>query len=359
MDKFKKYTQKLPFLLIVVLVTGFVIGIINTYQNRALLSMEDKPGIMSEVNISEDVYPEDTLQTKENSEKNKDEIGLAEEIAGEGDSFVNGLNNDEVLARKQALASQDLSSRKKPTTSAEAKEGNSAENQGTQGENTQKQITDADRYDTTLNGYVLNVIKGYSSGHYPYILNNDYENYNGVTVNLYYKNRVLLKAHPSGNKASHCSGITFEVFFKAMQNRNKQLGLSSDDFNGMNYEELYDFVLTWYAAKGSKSSNNVAVAVEKYGIGRRITHFADAKAGDFMDISRENNTGHTVVFKNWIWDSNGRIIGFKYWSSQESTNGISHKEEYFNIAGSNGNKYGNVMIDQVYIARVSPVKEYK
>jgi len=239
-----------------------------------------------------------------------------------------------------------------PSPSQGKEEPKTPENKSTASETKSK-------YDTTLNSYVLNIIKTYPIGSYPYLLNNDYANYNGVTVNLFYQGQLLLKAHPSGKKYSHCSGITFEVFFKAMQERNKKLGISPDDFNGMTYDELYDFVLTWYVADGNKRTQNVAKAVEKYGIGKRITRLEDAKAGDFMDISRENNTGHTVVFLNWIRDDAGKIIGFKYWSSQESTQGISYKEEYFNVTDANGKKYGNVMTNHVYISRISAVKDNK
>lgn len=202
-----------------------------------------------------------------------------------------------------------------------------------------------------LNKYVLKVISTYKIGNYPYLMNNDYNNYNGVTSTLVYQGRIIAKAHPSRNRACHCSGITFEVFFKAMQQRNRDLGISIDNFNGMTWEELHDFMLTWYVAKGKKSVSNIAVAVEKYGLGRRITNLEEAKAGDFIDFSRENNTGHTAVFINWIRD-NGKIIGFKYWSSQESTNGINYKTEYFNVLNSNSKKYGNVNINNVYIARI-------
>jgi hypothetical protein len=41
-------------------------------------------------------------------------------------------------------------------------------------------------------------------------------------------------------------GITFEVFFKAMQERNRQLGISIDDFNGMTWDNLFDFALNWF-----------------------------------------------------------------------------------------------------------------
>lgn len=205
----------------------------------------------------------------------------------------------------------------------------------------------------SLNKYVLDVIKTYKIGSYPYLLNNDYKNYNGVTENLYYKGELLLKAEPSGSKASNCTGITFEVFFKAMQNRNNALGIDPDNFNGMTKDELHDMALTWFVAMGSKSQSNIAVAVEKYDLGYRITNLEELRAGDFIDLSRENNSGHTVVFLNWIREGN-KIIGFKYWSSQGSTKGISYKEEYFNIVNSNGKKYGNVIIDSLHMARIIP-----
>lgn len=205
----------------------------------------------------------------------------------------------------------------------------------------------------SLNQYVLDVIKSYKIGSYPYLLNNDYENYNGVTENLYYQGEVLLKGDANGTKASNCTGITFEVFFKAMQQRNKSLGLDPEDFNGMSRDQLFDMALIWFAAMGPKSQSNIAVAVEKYNLGYRINNFEDLRAGDFIDLSRENNTGHTVVFLNWIREDK-KIIGFKYWSSQGSTNGISYKEEYFNIYDVNGNKYGNVIIDNLYMVRISP-----
>jgi len=205
---------------------------------------------------------------------------------------------------------------------------------------------------TNLNKYVLNIISTYPTGtnEYPYLLNKDYANYNGVTENIYYKGDILAKGHPSGVKYSHCSGITFEVFFKAMQARNKALGISSDNFNNMNKDQLFDFLLTWYAATGPKSQSNIEVAVEKYGLGKKIKNLEDAIRGDFIDISRTNNTGHTMVFISWIKEGDS-IVGIRYWSSQQSTNGIDYNEEYFNVKRSNG-KVGNVIKDRVYIARV-------
>lgn len=204
-----------------------------------------------------------------------------------------------------------------------------------------------------LNTYVLEATKAYTGGKYPYLLDTNYTTYNGVTSNIYYQGNLLLKAHPSGDRASHCVGITFEVFFKAMQARNKAAGLGADDFNGMSAAAMTDFMLKWYVA-GPKGQNNLALAIEKYGLGQRITNLAAAKAGDFIDFSRTNGTGHAAVLINWL-KQDGKIIGLRYWSSQESTGGIAYAEEYF----AGGNSYGGIRRDQVYISRVGPIARYR
>ncbi|NLW16999.1 MAG: hypothetical protein GX033_05040 [Firmicutes bacterium] len=201
-----------------------------------------------------------------------------------------------------------------------------------------------------LNIYVLNAISTYAGGYYPYLLDNNYATYNGVTSNICYQGHLLLKAHPSGNRASHCVGITFEVFFKAMRARNRAAGLEQDDFNGMSLAAMSDFMLRWYVA-GPKDTHNLAVAIEKYGLGRRITNFSSAKTGDFIDFSRSNGTGHAAVLIDWI-KRDGEIIGLRYWSSQESTGGISYAEEYFQ-------PHGSIRRDRVYIGRVGPINSYR
>jgi hypothetical protein len=210
-----------------------------------------------------------------------------------------------------------------------------------------------------LNNYVLKVIPDYNRGKYPYLLNNDYENYNGVTENITYQGSLIAKANPDGSKSSHCVGLTYEVFFKAMQERNNEAGIFSDNFNNMNVDNMKDFLLTWYAAQGKSKAegDQLAGAIVKYGIGTQIVRLEDAKAGDFIDFSR-TKSGHTAVFLNWLKDEKGNILGFKYWSTQESTNGIGYKEEYFSDNPQEAIK-GAVNRKQLYIGRVGSISSYK
>jgi hypothetical protein len=210
-----------------------------------------------------------------------------------------------------------------------------------------------------LNSYVLKTINTYEIGKYPYLLNNDYENYNGVTETISYQGTTIAKANPDGSKSSHCVGLTFEVFYKAMQQRNKELGLPLDNFNNMTTEDMKTFLLNWYAALGTPKNqgDQLAGAIVNYGLGTQITNPQDVREGDFIDFSRINNSGHTAVFINWLRDESKNIIGFKYWSTQTSTSGINYKEEYFsdNASGIKG------LVDRkhLYIGRVGAVESYR
>jgi len=210
-----------------------------------------------------------------------------------------------------------------------------------------------------LNNYVLKVIPAYEGGKYPYLLNNDYANYNGVTENITYQGSLIAKANPDGSKSSHCVGLTYEVFFKAMEERNKEAGISPDNFNNMTINNMKDFLLTWYNAEGTPKSagDQLAGAIVKYGLGYQIKKLEDAKAGDFIDFSR-TKSGHTVVFINWLKDDNGNITGFRYWSTQKSTNGIGYKDEYFSDNPQGASK-GTINRNQLYIGRVGSITNYK
>ena len=95
----------------------------------------------------------------------------------------------------------------------------------------------------SLNPYILKVISGYPlDGTYQYHCSWkpwEYDIYNGVTQDQWFKGMVVAKAYPDGSRCSYCCGFTFEVFIRAMKLRNIQNGLDPDDFNGMTFNDLF------------------------------------------------------------------------------------------------------------------------
>jgi hypothetical protein len=143
---------------------------------------------------------------------------------------------------------------------------------------------------------------------------------------------------PAATSGTYCSGYTCGVTMKAMQQRGM--------LNEMTPEQLKDFQKTWYGAKGfekGKSETLSVKALEDYNLGKGVKH-DEAKAGDIAQIWRENGSGHSVIFKDWVTDKNGKKIGIKYRSSQPSTGGIGDRTEMF------GTK---INPERIYLARLN------
>jgi hypothetical protein len=207
-----------------------------------------------------------------------------------------------------------------------------------------------DDTESSLNPYVLGIVGCYpTDGSYPYRCKPlEYDLYNGVTQDIWYKSRVVAKAHPNWTRCSYCCGLTFEVFCRAMQYRNVQKGLDPDDFNGMSFSDLFNLLQLWYIEGTGDSPQRGIVA---YGLGKKIENLEDARPGDFLDFSRNNKTGHSVIFIEWKRDDAGKITGFKYFSSNSP--GVGYGTEYFADSG------GKVLRDYFRLARVGSIEQYE
>ena len=207
-----------------------------------------------------------------------------------------------------------------------------------------------DDEDGALNPYVLAIANCYpTDGSYPYRCKPlEYDLYNGVTQDMWYKGRVVAKAHPNWTRCSYCCGLTFEVFCRAMQYRNIQKGLDPDDFNGMSFSDLFNLLQLWYI-EGPGDSPQFGIMA--YGLGKKIEKLEDARPGDFLDFSRNNKTGHSVIFVDWVKDATGNITGFKYFSS--NSKGVGYATEHFVEAG------GKVLHEYFRLARVGSIENYQ
>jgi hypothetical protein len=181
-------------------------------------------------------------------------------------------------------------------------------------------------FTSEFNSYVLDIIDTYpTDGTYTY----DWNNYDGTTQNLYYQDTLIAQGDP--NSTCFCSGITFETFMRAWGEVN--IATNSDGtINGMTIEDLFAFRTDWYVR--DLLGSGPSVAVDNYGIGEEITNWTDIESGDFIQFWRHSGSGHTVVFIDWEYDAQENIIGFYYWSSQSSTDGIGYRSEYFGVSGS-------------------------
>jgi hypothetical protein len=208
-----------------------------------------------------------------------------------------------------------------------------------------------------LNPYVLKVISAYPlDGSYPYHCGwtpREYDIYNGVTQDQWYKGMVVAKAYPDGSRCSYCCGFTFEVFVRAMKLRNVQKGLDPDDFNGMTFGDLFNMLQLWYIEGPGDSEQR---GITSYGLGRAITDLEEVRPGDFLSYSTTPAGGHAVIFIEWNRDEQGKIIGFKYFSSNlGGTHGVGYGSGKFSDSTPNGR---GILRKSLRIARVGAIKDY-
>ncbi len=209
----------------------------------------------------------------------------------------------------------------------------------------------------SLNPYVLKVISAYpQDGSYPYHCSwepREYDIYNGVTQDLWYKSMVVAKAYPDGSRCSYCCGYTFEVFVRAMKLRNIQKGLDPDDFNGMTFGDLFNMLQLWYIeGKGDSEERGITA----YGLGHAVTDLEQVKPGDFLSYSTTPAGGHAVIFIDWLRNDQNKIVGFKYFSSNLSgTHGVGYGSAHFSDSNPNGK---GVLRKYLHIGHVGAIKDY-
>jgi hypothetical protein len=145
----------------------------------------------------------------------------------------------------------------------------------------------------------------------------------GVPEEIRFGGKLILDK----GKTTYCSGFTFAVAMKAATRR----GL----LKNKTFEQIRAFQKDWYGATNESGETQCAYAMKRLGIGRPVAA-ENSRPGDFLQLWRNDKSGHSVVFLHWVTDAN-RPIGLKYRSSQTSTHGVGDRVEYFSgIPGKNG-----------------------
>jgi hypothetical protein len=116
----------------------------------------------------------------------------------------------------------------------------------------------------------------------------------------------------------------------------------------MSYYDLFNLLQFWYIEAAGDSPQ---LGIVSYGLGKKIDKLEDARPGDFLDFSRNNKSGHSVIFIDWVKDEGGKIVGFKYFSS--NSGGVGYGTERFEDCG------GKVLHRYFRLARVGSVENYQ
>jgi len=158
----------------------------------------------------------------------------------------------------------------------------------------------------------------------------------GITRPLVYQGRVI--GQPNDEASVYCSGLLLDLYFRAAEES------AGQDFRipGVTISNFRDFRRDWYGFDGNERTLVNALASREIGI--EIKEPLDALPGDFVQFWR-GRTGHSALFLGWDRDDNNRIIGIRYWSAQNATNGIAEHVEHFRGHG------GQVDPERVYIVR--------
>lgn len=189
--------------------------------------------------------------------------------------------------------------------------------------------------------YVLQIAETYpTDGTHPYYWPKQGA-WKGVTREVRYNGKVVADGDPQGR--CHCSGITWEVFMRAIEAYNADH--EQKVLDSWTAEEVNRLQYLWFGSDGNKRCIHNAVLT--FGIGVEIKNLEDARPGDFVQFWRGNGLGHSCIFREWIRDDSGAITHLKYWSAQKKTNGIAVNTE---SVGGNG-----ILLDQVYIVRIGRV----
>jgi hypothetical protein len=146
----------------------------------------------------------------------------------------------------------------------------------------------------------------------------------GTTRDVVYRDVRVAEGDPEGR--CYCVGLTWEVYMRAFAAVDVATG-GDGTLNGLGVDDVLDFRTDWYVRE--LLGAGAAEALEIYGIGERVTSFADARPGDFVQLWRNDATGHSAIFQGWLKDAQGAVVGIHYWSTQEDTDGIGYREEWF------------------------------
>lgn len=197
------------------------------------------------------------------------------------------------------------------------------------------------------NALVLDILQSYATdGTHDYYWPADGGWY-GTTRDVMYRGTTVAYGDPAGR--CYCVGLTWEVMLRAFDQADSTTG-GDGTLNGLSVSQLNEFRVDWFVR--DLYGDGVVTALENYGLGEQVRSWTDVEPGDFVQFWRNSGSGHSVIFMDWETNSSGDVSGFRYWSTQSSTDGIAYNSEYFGTTGS------SVNASYFYVARALMPSEW-
>jgi len=165
--------------------------------------------------------------------------------------------------------------------------------------------------------------------------------YDGCTTDVFYRGTKVMVGEPKAR--TYCCGLTLEVFYRVLGNIPSSRAVTEV----IPPEKLKTL---WFCT--SIFAPGPGDAMRAAGVGKAVNP-DEAMAGDFVQIWRNNRSGHSVIFVSWAYDQSGRRVGMHYWSTQEATDGIGFAVEAI------GSSPAMINLDKTAFYRLLPPEEWK
>lgn len=138
-------------------------------------------------------------------------------------------------------------------------------------------------------------------------------NTDGTSRDLSFHGVIL--AHGDDDEGVHCSGITFEVWWTAMEQAGPPGWLTP--------EALLRLKETWYVRDGDE--RGPVGALVDAGLGVEVTDWRALRPGDLIQFWRNSGKGHSAVFTGYRLNADGQPRSMIAWSAQSSSEGVGRR----------------------------------
>ncbi len=161
-----------------------------------------------------------------------------------------------------------------------------------------------------LNAHILDIAHsyGFGSGH-AYVWNPKAHT-DGTSREIRYQDTLVTTASADGSV--HCSGLTFEVWWQAVERVGAPHWLSAADL--LSLKEI------WYVRSADRRGPVAALSAS--GLGVALPNLEAMRPGDIVQIWRNSGKGHSAIFLAHRRRPDGTARGLAFWSAQSSSEGI-------------------------------------